>query len=641
MKRTISKLFVALVLAGGIAQAELIVALTPEQTLYTFTSDRPNNLLTAVAISGLQAGEQVLGIDVRPATGELYGLTDGSRLYKINPTTGVASAPVTLSQALTGMRFGIDFNPVPDRLRVVTDTDDNFRIHPDTGVVTVDTTLAYAAGDPSAGANPQIVAAAYTNNDTDPGTLTTLFVLEQELYNSKEIVAGTTVDALSLVRQGGPDGTPSPNLGELTTIGAFGRDGVTVRGFDVGPSGKAFVAVELINLANPTATPFFALVKVLLAPDGATPAGKDESFGHIGSGRQPVRDIAVFSSVQFDTPLVGRREGTPTITLDVSRHGGAAAIATVDYATFNGTASAGQDYFTARGTLVFGVGEVLKTITITLPEDTFAEYDEDFQVFLFNAQNVAIGGANSATVRISANDFPDTRSPIITHFGLTGPSRGITGAVIEFDEDLDPVSAVELSNYQFVGFDRRGKKRPVVFNSAVYDSNRRSVTLSASPFVQTDLKRFTFAVRGKAARGTEPVLTTGVRDFAGNLLDGNANGKGGDNAVLKFAVQSSSKITIRERDGDKGVIEITEGGSIDASTLLGRKRSTQFWILDPIALRSTLNGTVTKSRTGDGIVVIAEIIGLDKKEFAPLLTNPAFRTSVLTVSTNATGISGR
>ena len=46
---------------------------------------------------------------------------------------------------------------------------------------------------------------------------------------------------------------------------------------------------------------------------------------------------------------------------------------------------------------------------------------------------------------------------------------------------------------------------------------------------------------------------------------------------------------------------------------------------------------MTKSRTGNGIVVIAEIIGLDKKEFAPIATNPFFQINRLTFSPDATG----
>ena len=646
MNKKLAGIFLAaLGIASSSAWAELVVGLTTapaSQSLLTFTSENPGEILSAVAITGLQPGEQVLGIDARPSTGDLYALTNGGRLYIIDPTTGVASTPVTLSAdpsdisapftALDGSRFGIDFNPAADRLRVVSDTDQNLRIDPATGAVVTDAPLAYMAGDPSFGMNPRIVAAAYTNNDTDVVTPTTLYVLEQELYNTKTLPDGTTLDALSLVRQGGPDASPSPNLGQLTTIGAFGRDGATIAGFDVGPSGKAFVGVKLIPEGGTEDDVFFAIVKVLLAPDPADPvgqpAGKDESQGYIGGGKLAIQDLAVISSVQFDTPLLAVREGMVTATLTVSRHGGSATTATVDYSTISRSAIAGQDYLTARGTVTFNPGEVLKTIDIMLPSDALPEADEEFEVFLFNAQGVTLGGAAVATIRISANDFTDATGPEIAHFGLTGPSRGITGAVIKFNEDLDTASAENLANYRFVGIDRDGAKQPVTFTDAAYDPNTRCVRLTATPFVQTNLKRFTFAARGKAPDG--------IKDTAGNFLDGNGNGTGGDNAVLKFAVLSGTEITIKDTDGDRATITIEGGGSIDASTLLGKTRRTQFWILDPIALRSTLRGAVRPR--GNGIVVIAEIIGLDKKEFTPLLSNPAFRVNTLTFSSNATGL---
>jgi hypothetical protein len=100
-------------------------------------------------------------------------------------------------------------------------------------------------------------------------------------------------------------------------------------------------------------------------------------------------------------------------------------------------------------------------------------------------------------------------------------------------------------------------------------------------------------------------------------------------------------VTVKDRDGDVATLTWkTAARSMGSRLPRPRPRSqrTQFWILDPIALRSTLSGTVTKSAKGDGIVVIAEIIGLDKKEFTPLLTNTSFRVNTLTFSSNATGI---
>jgi len=130
MQMLARNLFLALALIGavGASRAELIVALTPSDaltpgaaSLLTFTSQDPGQILSAVPISGLQTNEQVLGIDARPATGELYALTDGARLYVINPTTGVATLRATLAAVagdpftgLSGTKFGVDFNPASD-----------------------------------------------------------------------------------------------------------------------------------------------------------------------------------------------------------------------------------------------------------------------------------------------------------------------------------------------------------------------------------------------------------------------------------------------------------------------------------------------------------------------------------------------
>src|SRR5205823_5330234 len=136
---------------------------------------------------------------------------------------------------------------------------------------------------------------------------------------------------------------------------------------------------------------------------------------------------------------------------------------------------------------------------------------------------------------------------------------------------------------------------------------------------------------------------------AGNRLNSTRRRLGSD-AVLQFEVFSGTTATFTDRDRDQATLNIANGGSLDGirpipvrgpgrkTTRVSATQNTQFWILDPIALRSTLSGTVRRSSTGDGIVVIAEIIGLDKKEFTPLLRNTSFRVNTLTFSSNATGI---
>jgi hypothetical protein len=246
-----------------------IYALTASNKLASFDARTPGTLKNTVAITGLQPGETISGIDYRPANGQLYALGSTSRVYSINPATGAATAAgAAFTPPLNGKTFGVDFNPVPDRIRVVSDADQSLRLHPDTGAVGgTDTALAYAAGDPNTGKDPNVVSVAYTNNVA--GTkVTTLFGID------------STLDIL--VRQGSPDGAPiSPNSGQLFTIGKLGVDATDATGFDIASAtGTAWAALTTAGAKNSS------LYTINLTTGAATLAGA------IG-GNEIIRDIAV------------------------------------------------------------------------------------------------------------------------------------------------------------------------------------------------------------------------------------------------------------------------------------------------------------------------------------------------------------
>jgi hypothetical protein len=614
-----------------------IAALTASNQLLRFDDARPDAILATTPITGLQAGDAVVGIDVRPATGQLYGLgraSDGTgRLYTINPLSGAATLVAALTAAagdpfttLNGTDFGVDFNPVPDRLRVVSDANQNLRINPTTGVVATDTALAFAAGDRNAGQNPSVVDVAYTNNVAGAGS-TTLYGIDTNLLSQKTLADGSTVMSLTLVRQGGidvPPGTPSPNTGQLVSIGAFGRTGVTPTGLDVAPSGTAFVAIGA--QAEGTSAPRALLLTLDLATGG------DSSHGPIGDGSTAVRDIAVLPSVQFGAPMYAISEDGGSASITVTRTEGSVGTVTVDFATANGSAMAGTDFTASSGTLTFGPGVTSRTIAVPILNDADAEGDEILSLTLSNPTGgVVLGGPSTTVLRINANDQSDRTGPVITRVLETGPSRGITGAVLQFNEDLDAARAQNVANYSLFGIGPRGRRTPIALGSAVYDPVARTVTLTAgAPFMQTQFRQLMLRVNGRR---------NGVTDLAGNRLNARNRRPGGD-SVFQFAVFSGTSLTFTDRDGDRATITIANGGRLDGIRPLRgpATQNTQFWILDPIALRSTLSGTVQRRPRGDGIVVIAEIIGLDKKEFTPLLSNTSFRVNTLTFSSNATGI---
>lgn len=114
-----------------------LIGLSPNNELVFLMSGPPVVDNGSRPIAGLRDNEFMLAIDTRPSTKELYGVSNFSTLFRINPTTGVATS---VSQqpfvpAINGNMVGLDFNPLNDQLRLVTDAGQNLRISPVTGAV--------------------------------------------------------------------------------------------------------------------------------------------------------------------------------------------------------------------------------------------------------------------------------------------------------------------------------------------------------------------------------------------------------------------------------------------------------------------------------------------------------------------------
>src|SRR5262245_44655841 len=73
-----------------------LVALTTDNRRFRFDSQSANQILATTPITGLFTGESILGIDIRPFTAELYGVSSANSLYVIDPNTGAASLKAIL-----------------------------------------------------------------------------------------------------------------------------------------------------------------------------------------------------------------------------------------------------------------------------------------------------------------------------------------------------------------------------------------------------------------------------------------------------------------------------------------------------------------------------------------------------------------
>jgi photosystem II stability/assembly factor-like uncharacterized protein len=106
-------------------------------------------------------------------------------------------------------------------------------------------------------------------------------------------------------------------------------------------------------------------------------------------------------SVQFSVSSLNAIEDVGLLTINVLRIGGSAGNLSVQYATADGTAIAGQDYTSTSGTLNFSNGETSKTLQIPIADDATTEPDETFTVALSNAASLeALGPPSTLTVTI-------------------------------------------------------------------------------------------------------------------------------------------------------------------------------------------------------------------------------------------------
>lgn len=272
-----------------------VYAVTASNQLVGFDQNSPGQVSSSVPVTGLASGEVLLGIDFRPATGQLYALGSASQVYTVDPASGTATAVGgPFAPALEGTAFGFDFNPTVDRIRVVSDTGQNLRLNPDTGAVgtdpatgaaTVDGRLAYASDDPNAGAQPGVVGAAYTNNVAGAAS-TVLYDIDANL--------GT------LVTQ------DPPNDGVLNTVGSLGFGTGYLVGFDIAASdGRALAALQPNGASS-------RLYAVDLSSGAAT------DLGAIGAG-EAITGLAIPSAAGL--PSTG---GVPLATASAVLAGGAA-----------------------------------------------------------------------------------------------------------------------------------------------------------------------------------------------------------------------------------------------------------------------------------------------------------------------------
>ncbi len=248
-------------LAAALVGSTLSIGAVQAQTVAALVGD---DMIAIVDVAGKKAGAPMkvsglsgalMGIDVRPADGMLYGLVTDGTIVTIDPASGKATVKSKLDAMLAPATMAtVDFNPVADRLRIIGSDGMNLRVNVDDGKVTKDGQLKFADADMHKGKTPRIVAGAYTNS----------------MKGAKETTLFDIDASGALVKQA------PPNDGVLNSVGMLGMEAGNVA-FDI-VAGDAMSEGWLMS------------GKTLYKVDLAT--GKASEVGMIAGVDGTVRDIA-------------------------------------------------------------------------------------------------------------------------------------------------------------------------------------------------------------------------------------------------------------------------------------------------------------------------------------------------------------
>ena len=139
------------------------------------------------------------------------------------------------------------------------------------------------------------------------------------------------------------------------------------------------------------------------------------------------------------------REGRDaSVGFAVTLNRAAAHRVSVDYATADGTATAGSDYTATSGTLTFAPGETAKTVTVALLDDAIDEGKETFTLKLSNPRGAFLRAMHRAAAGVIVNSDP-LQAMWLARFGRMVASDAVASVTARLETPRDAGSHVTLA----------------------------------------------------------------------------------------------------------------------------------------------------------------------------------------------------
>jgi hypothetical protein len=285
-----------------------------------------------------------------------------------------------------------------------------------------------------------------------------------------------------------------------------------------------------------------------------TATATDTTTGDTSEFGQATQMSLTPASLQFSSAAYNVNESGVSATITVTRTGNSDGAVSVNYATSNGTATAGSDYTSATSTLSWNSNDTTdKTFTVPVTDDTSLEADETVNLTLSSpGGNAVLGAQNTALLTIADNE---------SALSITDATSAIEGSAAEpgtvtFDLALSPASNQSVTvdytttnNTALAGSDYAAKSGTITFEPG---QTSQSVTISLiGDAVNEATETFSLTLanaNGATIRDAQAVGTISDDDIAPSVSVGDASVTEGDtgsvNAVFAVTLSGASSQTV-------------------------------------------------------------------------------------------------
>lgn len=328
-----------------------------------------------------------------------------------------------------------------------------------------DETIMLTLTSPTGGATLGAQAAAtltLTDNDLAPTLSVNDVTLAEGNAGSTAFTFTVTLSAASgqqiTVQAQTADGTA------MVAAGDYAATGPTILTFVPGDTSETFLVQVNGNTTNEAAKTFVV---------NLTNATSATILDNQGIGTISNDDGLPAFSIASLTATEGHSASSNT-TFTVSRTGASALSATVQYATVDGSATAGVDYVATSGTLTFAPNESSRTIVVSILGDTIVEPDETFTVTLSNPTNAVLGTAQAVGTIANDDLGACTPRPRVTR------SLSTDGAALRVHVEATPLNTQTNNSLQQIRFGTLQNATVTLSGQAI--TSGQTVSLPANTF---------------------------------------------------------------------------------------------------------------------------------------------------------------